>query len=204
MRAGDAPAAVAVGADEIAERGLAAAVGPPPVVLEIGFGRGEVLLEMAARRPEASFLGVEVSRKRVEKAARRVARAALANVRLVSAPAEYLLERVLPPASIAECWINFPDPWPKKRHHKRRLVRPDVVALLARALAPGAVLHVATDHEGYAEWIDFVLSRAPGLENLHAALPFARERPATRSESRYEAEFAAEGRALHYFAYRRS
>jgi tRNA (guanine-N7-)-methyltransferase len=200
---GAAPAPI-VGAEELRERGLADAVGPPPVVLEIGFGRGEVLLEMAVRWPEASFLGVEVSRKRVEKTARRVARAALANVRLVSCPAEYLLERVLPPTSIAECWINFPDPWPKKRHHKRRLIRPDVVVLLVRALEPGAVLHVATDHEGYAEWIDGVLSRARGLENLHAPQPFARERPAARSESRYEAEFRAEGRPLHYFAYRRT
>jgi tRNA (guanine-N7-)-methyltransferase len=198
-----APAPI-VGAEELRGRGLAGAVGPRPVVLEIGFGRGEVLLEMAARRPGASFLGVEVSRKRVEKTARRVARAALANVRLVSCPAEYLLERVLPPASIAECWINFPDPWPKKRHHKRRLLRGEVVALLARALEPGAVLHVATDHEGYAEWIDSVLSRAPGLENLNAPLGFARERPAARAESRYEAEFRAEGRPLHYFAYRRA
>ncbi len=203
MSDGAAPAPIALGADEIAERGLDACVGPRPRVLEIGFGRAEVLLEMAARRPDFAFLGVEVSRKRVEKAERRVARAALRNVRLVAAPAEYLLERVLPPASIAECWLNFPDPWPKTRHHKRRLVRSDVVALLVRALEPGASLHVATDHEGYASWIGLVLAGAPALENLHAPLAFARERPAGRCESRYEAEFAAEGRPLHYFAYRK-
>jgi tRNA (guanine-N7-)-methyltransferase len=171
-------------------------------VLEIGFGRGEVLIELASARPDRAFLGVEVSRKRVEKAARRVARAGIANLRLVHASAEYLLECALPPASLAEIWVSFPDPWPKKRHHKRRLLRPAVAALLARALAPGAVLHVATDHEGYAAWIAGVLSAEPALENLHAPAPFSRERP-ERPETRYEGEFRAEGRPLHYFEYRR-
>ena len=191
-----------LGAEELRERGLAACLGPGPVVLEIGFGRAEALIGLAAAHPERAFLGVEISRKRVDKAARRVARAGAANVHLVHSPAEYLLERVLPPGSLAEIWINFPDPWPKKRHHKRRLVRPQVAALLARALASGGILHVATDHEGYAAWIADVLAAEPALENLRAPEPFARERPA-RPETRYEAEFRAEGRTLHYFAYRR-
>jgi tRNA (guanine-N7-)-methyltransferase len=171
-------------------------------VLEIGFGRAEVLIGLAAAQPERAFLGVEVSRKRVVKGARRVARAGVANVRLVHAPAESLLERALPPASIAEIWINFSDPWPKKRHHKRRLLRPAVAALLARALVPGGRLHVATDHEGYAAWIAAVLAAEPALENACAPEPFSRT-PPERPETRYEAEFRAEGRPLHYFEYRR-
>ncbi len=192
----------ALEAEDLRERGLAACVGPGAVVLEIGFGRAEALIGLAGAHPERAFLGIEISRKRVEKAARRLARAGVATVRLVHAPAEYLLERVVRPASLVEIWISFPDPWPKKRHHKRRLVRPAIAALLARALVPGGVLHVATDHEGYAAWIAEVLAAEPAFENLHAPAPFSRERP-DRPETRYEGEFVAEGRPLHYFAYRR-
>jgi tRNA (guanine-N7-)-methyltransferase len=202
----DTPAAAGpdptLGAEDLRERGLAACLGPGEVVLEIGFGRAEALIGLALARPERAFLGIEISRKRLEKAARRVARAGLSNVRLVQAPAEHLLERVLPQGSLAEVWINFPDPWPKKRHHKRRLLRPATVTLLARALAPGGLLHVATDHEGYAAWIAEVLAAEPALENLHAPEPFSHQRP-ERVETRYEGEFRAEGRPLHYFDYRR-
>jgi tRNA (guanine-N7-)-methyltransferase len=187
---------------ELRLRGFAACVGAGPAVLEIGFGRAEALIGLALAHPTRAFLGVEVSRKRVVKAARRVARAGLANVRLVHASAEAVLEHALPAASLAEIFVNFPDPWPKRRHHKRRLLQPPVVERLARALAPGGVLHVATDHESYAEWIAGVLSAEPTLENLHAPAPFSRE-PPERPETRYEADFRAEGRPLHYFEYRR-
>ena len=177
-------------------------VGPPPVVLDIGFGRGEVLIAMGLERPERSLLGVEVSRKRVVKVARRLARAGIRNARLVHGTAEYLLERALAPHSIAECWINFPDPWPKKRHHKRRLVRPDVVIRLARVLEPGGRLHIATDHSGYRDQIAEVMAVAPGFRNLHAPDAWGDKRP-ERCETGYEAEFLAEGREIAYFAYLR-
>jgi tRNA (guanine-N7-)-methyltransferase len=180
-----------------------ASLGPRPRVLEIGFGRGEVLMALAAARPEASFLAVEVSRVRAIKGARRFERAALGNVRVVHASAELLLERVLPERSFAECWINFPDPWPKRRHHKRRLVRPAVVRALARVLEPGARLHLATDHGGYAAWIAEVMADAAGFANAHAPAPWSRERPA-RPATAYEQEFLAEGRAIVYLEYRRT
>lgn len=190
-------------AEELRERGLGVCVGPPPVVLEIGFGRGELLLELAARFPQRCFLGIERSRKRVLKAAKRIRRQGLANLRLVHAPAEYLLELALPEACIAECWINFSDPWPKKRHHKRRLFQPSFVVRLARVLEPGARLHAATDHLGYAEWIDAVLAAEPWLRNLHAPRPWSECRP-ERPITAYEAEWLAEGRPIAYFDYLRS
>jgi len=189
-------------AEELLLRGVAACVGPPPVVLEIGFGRADLILELARSQPERCFLGVEVSRKRVEKSARRVIGAGLTNVKLVHAPAEYLLERVLPEASIAECWINCPDPWPKKRHHRRRLVTPEFTLGMARVMVPDAVLHISTDHAGYSEWMHEVMAKAPGFRNLHAPAAMSMCRP-QRPETAYEAEWIAEGREIVYFDYLR-
>ncbi len=189
-----------VEAEQLRERGLARVLGSGPVVLEIGFGRAELLVDLAQQRPDASFLGVEVSRKRVAKAGRRVERAELANVRLVHATAEFLLERVLPESCIAECWINFPDPWPKKRHWKRRLFQSGLLAQLVRVLEPGAALHVATDHAGYAEWIDEALAAVSELENRNAPAPWSDKRPARR-ETGFESQWLAEGRRIAYFEY---
>jgi tRNA (guanine-N7-)-methyltransferase len=188
-------------AEELRERGLRLCLRAQSVVLEIGFGRAEAPIEMARAAPDRVFLGVEVSRKRVHRAGRRVARAGIQNLRLIHATAEYLLERVLPDRCVSECWINFPDPWPKKRHHKRRLIRPDVVRQLARVLEPGALLHVSTDHREYAEWIAEVMETVPGFVSLHAGR-WASVRPA-RPETGYEADFLAEGRTIAYFDYRR-
>ena len=187
-------------AEELRVRGLEACLGLASVVLEIGFGRADLILELAAAQPERRFLGVEVSRKRVEKSARRVAARALSNVKLVHAPAEYLLARVLPEASVSECWVNCPDPWPKKRHHRRRLVNGEFALRVAQVLEPEAVLHISTDHAEYAEWIHEVMSKAPDLRNLHAPAPFSTQPPA-RPETAYEAEWIAEGRRIVYFDY---
>lgn len=172
---------------------------PRPLVLDIGFGRGEFLMALAEKQRERAFLGVEVSFKRVLKLARRLARSDLCNVRLVEGPAEQVLE-CLPEASIDEAWINFPDPWPKKRHHRRRLVQPVFVGLVCRRLAAGGVLSVATDHVEYAEHVAEVLSSEPRLENLYAPDRFLRQvddRPVTA----YELEWRAQGRGFHFFRY---
>jgi tRNA (guanine-N7-)-methyltransferase len=189
-------------AEQLRALGPHALLGHASLVLEIGFGRAELLMDLAEAAPGRAFLGVEISRKRVVKAARRVQRRGLTNCFLLHAPAQYALERVLPPGCAVECWINCPDPWPKKRHFKRRLIQPAFVALLVRVLAPGARLHIATDHPGYAEWIAQVLSEAPGLENLHAPAPFSSRAPPRRLTA-YEQEWLAEGRAMAYFDYRR-
>lgn len=188
--------------EDLRSLGLEETVGAPPIVLEIGFGRAELIAALAEAEPARAFLGVEVSRKRVEKAAKRLARRGVTNVRLVHGAAELVLERALPPKCVGECWINCPDPWPKKRHQKRRLIQPPFLPLLARVLVPGAVLHVATDHPGYAEWIAERLACADELENLHARARWSYEAP-VRPETAYEAEWRAEGRTMFYFEYRR-
>lgn len=181
--------------------GLASA-GPPPYVLEIGFGRGELLLTTAREHPERTFIGLDISRKRVLKMERRVIRAELPNIRLLHAPAQYVLERVLPEASLMECWIHCPDPWPKKRHHRRRLLQPSVASELARVLAPDGRLLLSTDHEPYAEWIHAVLAGEPRFETLFPGARWSWD-PPERPRTAYESEWIAEGRRIAYFSYRR-
>lgn len=192
-----------VSAEALRERGPRACLGVERVVLELGFGRAELLLELAEQNPKRVYLGVEVSRKRVEKAGRRAERRELDNVFMIHAPAEYVLERVLPAGSVEECWVNCPDPWPKKRHWRRRLVQAPLVDLLARALGAGALLHISTDHEGYRDWIAAVMEKQDAFVNLHAPAAFAATRP-ERRETAYEAEWRAEGRTMAYFDYRRA
>lgn len=174
----------------------------PPLVVELGFGRGEFLLDLAEASPDSAFVGVEYSFKRTLKLARRLARTPLRNVRLVEAKAEDVLRDALADASVSRFWINFPDPWPKKRHFKRRVIQPKSAALLARRLAPGGRLEVATDHPGYAAWIDEVLRAEPGLHNVYAPDPF-RSEVEDRKPTAYELEWRALGRDLHFFCYER-
>jgi len=197
-----------VSPEDLAGAGIEKVFAPdlaPPLRLtvDLGFGRGELLLDLAGREPAAALLGVEYSFKRVLKLARRLARTPLRNVRLVCESAEAIVGERLAEGSVHAFWINFPDPWPKKRHHRRRLLQPAFVRLLARRLEPGGLLHVATDHEGYAEAIAEVLAGEPLLENLHAPAAW-RDEPPPRAPTAYELEWRAQGRACRYFAYRRA
>jgi len=174
-----------------------------PLVVEIGFGRGEFLMELAGQSPETPHLGIEYSAKRALKLARRLARSELQNVRLVQARAEEVISNALPSESVASFWINFPDPWPKKRHFKRRLIQPEFVVLLARRLVPGGMLEIATDHSAYAEWIDEILRNAQGIVNLHAPRPWRPDAPPGRKPTAYELKWRALGRNFHFFSYQR-
>jgi len=195
-----------VSIDDVRAKGWEAIFAPdlaPPLrmVLEIGFGRGEFLVDLAARAPERAHVGVERSWKRVLKLARRLARSELANVRLVHGSGEEVVREVVAPASLEAVWINFSDPWPKKRHHRRRLIQPPLVAALAERLVPGGLLHVATDDRAYAEHVDAVLAAEPRLENAYEPLPWLPEVPG-RTPTAYERAWRAEGRPLHFWAYR--
>ena len=172
------------------------------LVVEIGFGRGEFLRSLAAAAPGVPHLGVEVSRKRVLKMARRIAKAGDPNIRLVCGAGEAVVQEALADGSVAAFWINYSDPWPKSRHHRRRLVQAPLVRQLAKRLAPGGWLHVATDHPGYAAHIHGVLCDESLLENANAPLPHLEE-VAGRPITAYEAMWRAEDRALHFFDYRR-
>lgn len=155
-----------------------------PRILEIGFGMGETTADIAAGHPENDYLGIEVHTPGVGSLLRRVADAGLTNVRVIQHDAVEVLRAMIPPACLDGVHIFFPDPWPKKRHHKRRLIQPPFISLLASRLKPGAYLHVATDWEHYAQQILDVLAAEPLLTNT--ASGFA-PRPEWRPETKFEA-----------------
>jgi len=156
-----------------------------PRILEIGFGMGEGLAEIAAAHPENDYLGVEVHTPGVGALLKQVGERGLTNVRIVQHDAVEVLTRMIPPGSLAGVHIFFPDPWHKKRHHKRRLIQPPFVRLLVERIAPGGYLHLATDWEDYAGQMLAVLSAAPGLENTVAGFaPRPETRPLTKFEQR--------------------
>jgi tRNA (guanine-N7-)-methyltransferase len=154
-----------------------------PIVLEIGFGMGETTARIAAENPATNYLGIEVHAPGVGSLLRQVEELALANVRVVRHDAVEVLRDMIPPDSLAAMHVFFPDPWPKKRHHKRRLIQPEFAALAASRLAPGGHLHVATDWQEYADHVLAVLSAVPLLRNTAGG--FA-PRPATRPETKFE------------------
>jgi tRNA (guanine-N7-)-methyltransferase len=156
-----------------------------PCTLEIGFGNGANLVALARAHPERNYLGVEVHRPGVGRLLLALEQESLGNVRVVCHDAVEVLERQIAPGSLAEILILFPDPWPKKRHHKRRLVQAAFVALAERALAAGGVLRLATDWQPYALEMLAVLSAVPGLRNLAADGGFV-TRPAERAPTRFE------------------
>lgn len=152
-----------------------------PRVVEIGFGNGEVLLALAEAMPDHDFLGIEVHEPGVGHCLLGLARRGLTNVRLIRHDAIEVLAQQIPDGSLARVNLFFPDPWPKKRHHKRRIVQPDFVALLAAKLEHGGLFHVATDWPNYAEHIEAVLASATMLVAVPGLPP---ARPGTRFEAR--------------------
>ncbi len=193
--------------DEVQEKGWEAIFEPDleaplRMVVEIGFGRGEYLRHLSEVSPDVAHVGVEVSRKRVLKMARRLARNEVGNVRLLAEPGEAVLRDALADASVQGFWVNFPDPWPKKRHHKNRLLQAPIIRQMAKRLVPGGSLQIATDHEEYAEHIDGVLQSEGLLENLNAPTPYLDEVPG-RMHTAYEEMWREDGRRLHFFSYRR-
>jgi len=154
-----------------------------PVVVEIGSGMGETTVDIAAAHPDTDYLAIEVHAPGVGALLRRVAERGLGNVRVVQHDAVEVLRDMVPPASLAAIHVFFPDPWPKKRHHKRRLVQPEFAALAASRLAPGGRLHAATDWQEYADHMLGVLSEVSGMRN--SAADFA-PRPPWRPETKFE------------------
>jgi tRNA (guanine-N7-)-methyltransferase len=156
-----------------------------PRILEIGFGMGETTAEIAAAHPENDYLALEVHTPGVGSLLKLIAERGLANVRIVQHDAVEVLEHMVTAATFDGAHIFFPDPWPKKRHHKRRLLQPQFVALLASRLKPGGYVHAATDWEEYAQQILEVFSAEPELENTAAGYaPRPAYRPLTKFEQR--------------------
>lgn len=161
-----------------------------PVVLEIGFGNGESLAAMAEQQPDLNWLGVEVHRPGVGHLLLEIERRGLTNLRLLRHDAVELLRLGIAPGSLAGAQLFFPDPWPKRRHHKRRILNPELVGLLGQALRPGAIFHAATDWAPYAEQMLATLEASAEIfENLAgrgAFSPRPPSRPLTRFEQRGE------------------
>jgi tRNA (guanine-N7-)-methyltransferase len=157
-----------------------------PRTLEIGFGNGESLLALAAARPAEDFLGVEVHRPGVGHLMLRAEATGLGNVRIACRDAVEVLEQRLGDATLDAVLLYFPDPWPKKRHHKRRIVQPPFVELVARKLKPGGRFRLATDWQNYAEQMLAVVGACGRLENEFGAgyAPRPGDRPLTRFENR--------------------
>ena len=172
-----------------------------PVILEIGFGMGDSTAAIAAAHPDIDFLGVEMHLPGVGALLRRIDAQRLTNLRVLRHDAVEVVETMLAPASLHGIHVFFPDPWPKKRHHKRRLLKPAFVEVLATRLTPGGYLHVATDWAPYADEILATLSVQPALEN--SAEGFA-PRPAWRPLTRFEQRGLDRGHSVFDLVFRRN
>ena len=158
-----------------------------PVFLEIGFGNGESLAEMARQHPERNYIGIEVHGPGVGHLLMKLEEFSCGNVRVCRHDAVEVLRNMVPDASLQGVYLFFPDPWHKKRHHKRRIVQPDFIELIARKIRPGGFFHAATDWENYAEHILEVLNGARHLFRNTAGEGFAPrpdDRPLTKFEQR--------------------
>lgn len=143
-----------------------------PVILEIGFGMGDNLVSLAQQAPASDFIGVEVHPPGVGACLAKAQAAALTNLKVFAQDVFEVLQQI-PAASLDKVLLFFPDPWPKKRHHKRRIVQPAFVSLIAEKLSVGGVFHAATDWQPYAEHMSMVLEACPQLKNVHGENPLA-------------------------------
>lgn len=173
-----------------------------PLLLEIGFGSGLFLADLARRRPDADIIGAEIGIPSLRNAARKVQRAGLDNARLFQATAESVLWLLLTEGQLSGVYINFPDPWPKKDHQARRLINDAFLRLLASRMAPGASLDIATDHADYAEAITACLLTSPHFDSRIGPV-FVTHDP-ERITTKYEQLARDAGRICHYYKWQRN
>lgn len=171
-----------------------------PLVLEVGFGMGAATIEIAAAAPDRDFLGIEVHRAGIGKLLSEAEARGLANVRVFEGDAVEYARRNIAPASLDGFHLFFPDPWPKKRHHKRRIVQAPFAELVAERLKPGGYFYMVTDWLEYAEWALEVLAACPLLENVY---PGFAERQPWRPLTKFERRGYAEGRPPSELFFRR-
>lgn len=172
-----------------------------PTIVEIGFGMGESTAAIAKLQPGNNFIGIEVHTPGVGALLKLIGEGEIDNLRIVQHDAVEVLKQMIPDASLAGLHIFFPDPWPKKRHHKRRLIQPELTKLLVQKLKPNGYLHLATDWEDYAHHMLEVLQAEPGLKNT--ADTFA-PRPAYRGTSGFERKGLAKGHDVWDLVYRKA
>ena len=167
-----------------------------PLIVEIGFGMGEATAAIAQSLSDKNFIGIEVHTPGVGALLKLIGENNIGNLRIVQHDAVEVLKNMIPDDALAGFHIFFPDPWPKKRHHKRRLIQPEFVTLLARKLRRGGYLHLATDWEDYAHHMLEVLGREPALTNTPEAVDGFAPRPYYRGTSSFERKGLAKGHAV--------
>ena len=173
-----------------------------PLIIEIGFGGGHFLVDLAEKRPFVNILGIEIANPSIVRGKRKVKVAGVQNVRLTQADAKYVLWALCQPKSISELFINFPDPWRKERHYHRRIISDDFLALAASRLVDGGRLNIATDHADYAVWITERLERTPYFNSRHASTFVTGD--AHRIHTKYEKQAIEVGRTCHYYHWQRN
>jgi len=172
-----------------------------PVVLEIGFGNGDFLVHLAQTHPDWTLFGVEIYLPGVAKAAGRLERSGvIERVRISQLPAQFVLQHQVGENQLHGIFINHPDPWPKTRHHKRRLIQKDFSRLLVSRLATGGFIKLASDKPDLAEWMRDILDVTPGLRNMAGSKGFI-ERDPDRPQTRFEQRGIREGRVSQFLHY---
>ncbi|MBF0438630.1 MAG: tRNA (guanosine(46)-N7)-methyltransferase TrmB [Magnetococcales bacterium] len=172
------------------------------LILEIGFGNGQFLAPLAALHPQDRFIGAEVFQEGMAALIKRLERDAITNVSILPDDARLALRDDLPPSSLDWVIINFPDPWPKKRHHKRRIIQSEFLDLLAERMRPNGMLTLATDWEEYAHWMAHTLETHHDFINLAAPEPFAPQ-PEFWQETRFETKGVNAGRTIFHLTWQR-
>ncbi|HSE84325.1 MAG TPA: tRNA (guanosine(46)-N7)-methyltransferase TrmB [Thermodesulfobacteriota bacterium] len=170
--------------------------------LEIGFGEGDFLIEMAKRKTDWNLIGIEIKRKRFKKAVKKTEKENLQNLRLLHMDAKIAVEEVFSLNTFSEVYINFPDPWPKDRHKKHRIINPVFLERLAKIMKPEAVLEIASDHE---EYILNILETFSKTEFFISKLPppgYVYNLP-NRPPTKFEREFREEGKEIYYLRFKR-
>lgn len=174
-----------------------------PLHIEIGSGKGEFLSQYAVLHPDWNFLGFELAGKRIRNILKKISPDKHPNVRLVRLKVDAGIADLLPPISVQSVYIQHPDPWPKRRHHKRRLFQPDFLAALASVMEPEAQLHVATDHEEYALWIADLMAGQPEFISLQDELIQSTPSLEDHVSTWYEMEQRRQGFEPRYMLFKR-
>ncbi len=169
--------------------------------VEIGFGNGAFLIHQAQQRPERDFVGIDRSLASAHRVFKRIEQDGLTNIRILLGDAAFSLDHLFGPERLDRIYINFSDPWPKERHHSRRLIQTSFLELVGRRLVPDGIVTIATDHVGYAEWIEEAYTRQSMLRSCHASV--AVDRIDGRFPTKYERKAIDAGVPIHYYEWKR-
>ena len=173
-----------------------------PLDVEIGFGNGAFTADLALASPERQFIGIERSLGSLQRLFSRLQSGGIENVRVIQADASFAFDHLFGPGDVSRLFVNFPDPWPKERHHNRRLIQPAFLDLISRRLVPGGELMIGTDHEEYAAWIVEALEGQDVLTSKHDTT-FVSEIPG-RKPTKYEQKAREKGSRIHFFEWTNS